>query len=182
LELGTKNLCANCVLPAAAALQFLLSVRLSFIKIPAILRRAVLHGCCTDAGMAGKWDLRERTMDFAVDIFRFCRTLPKTDEAREVARQLRHSASSVAANYRAIKRSQSDPVFIAKTAIVIEEADESGFWLELLVEVEIVSRDAARDLLKEANELVAIFTASRKTVVARVAAERARRKGEKKPS
>ncbi len=123
-----------------------------------------------------KWDLRERTMDFAVAVFRFCRTLPRTDEARDVARQLRKAGSSVAANYRAAKRSQSDGVFVSKTAVVIEEADESGFWLELLVEVEIAGRESVRTLLAESSELVAIFTASRKTAIARLEAEKARKK------
>jgi len=59
--------------------------------------------------MAKKWDLRERTMEFAVAVFKFCRTLPKTDEARDVARQLRRSASSVAANYRAAARVSVNP-------------------------------------------------------------------------
>ena len=126
--------------------------------------------------MAKKWDLRERAMDFAVAVFGFCRTLPRTDEARDVARQLRRSASSVAANYRAAKRSQSDAVFVSKAAIIIEEADESGFWLELLVEVEIVKREIAQSLLTESSELVAIFTASRKTVVARIASQRPKQK------
>ena len=126
--------------------------------------------------MAKKWDLRERTMEFAVDVFKFCRTLPRTDEARDVARQLRRAASSVAANYRAAKRAQSDRVFATKTAVIIEEADESGFWLELLVEVEIVKRDAVRALFGESNEPVSIFTSSRKTVCARLEAAKAKKK------
>ena len=121
--------------------------------------------------MAKEWDLRERTMSFAIDVFRFCRTLPRTDEARDVARQLRRSASSVAANYRAMRRAPSDPVFLAKNATVVEEADESCFWLELLVEVELVPRKVVAALLKESNELVAIFVASRKTTEARIARE-----------
>ena len=68
-----------------------------------------------------------------------------------------------------MRRASTDAVFLAKTATVIEEADESGFWLEFLVEIELVSRAAARPFLREANELVAIFTASRKTVEARLA-------------
>ena len=115
-------------------------------------------------------------MDFAVGVFKFCRTLPKTDEARDVARQLRRSASAVASNYRAVKRSQSDRMCLSKTAVVIEEADESGFWLERLVEVEIVSRQAVCALLRESSELVAIFTSSRKTVAARLNPENARRR------
>ena len=130
--------------------------------------------------MAKEWDLRIRTMKFAGNVFRFCRTRPRTDEARDVARQLRRAASSVAANYRAMKRSASDPAFVAKAAIVVEEADESGFWLELLVEVELVARPRVAALLTESNELVAIFVASRKTVEARIAREKAKAKGRSK--
>ena len=126
--------------------------------------------------MAKEWDLRIRTMKFAGNVFRFCRTLPRTDEARDVARQLRRAASSVAANYRAMKRSAS----VAKAAIVVEEADESGFWLELLVEVELVARPRVAALLKESNELVAIFVASRKTVEERIAREKAKAQGRSK--
>jgi four helix bundle protein len=128
--------------------------------------------------MQKEWDLRLRTMGFAVDVFRFCRTLPHIDEAWDVARQLRRSAASVGANYRAMKRAPSDPVFLAKASTVIEEADESGFWLELLVEVELVTRAKAAALLRESNELVAIFTATRKRVEERLAREEAaKRKG-----
>jgi four helix bundle protein len=107
-------------------------------------------------------------MEFTVAVFKFCRTLPASDEARDVARQLRRAASSVAANCRAMKRSASDRIFAAKSAVIIEEADEAGFWLELLVRVEIVVERSVTALRTESNELVAIFTASRKTVVARM--------------
>ena len=123
--------------------------------------------------MAKEWDLRERTMRFAVDVFRFCRTLPRTAETWDVVRQLRRSASSVAANYRAMRRGSSDAVFLAKNAIVVEEADESGFWLEFIVEVELTTRARVAALLKESNELVAIFVAARKTTEARIAREAA---------
>ena len=123
--------------------------------------------------MAKEWDLRERTMRFAVDVFRFCRTLPRTAETWDVVRQLRRSASSVAANYRAMRRGSSDAVFLAKNAIVVEEADESGFWLEFIVEVELTTRPRVAALLKESNELVAIFVAARKTTEARIAREAA---------
>ena len=122
-------------------------------------------------------------MKFAVDVFRFCRTLPRTAEVWDIARQLRRSASSVASNYRAMRRASTDAVFLAKTATVIEEADESGFWLEFLVEIELVSRANARPFLREANELVAIFTASRKTVELRLAHEAAKKmRGASAPS
>jgi four helix bundle protein len=70
---------------------------------------------------------------------------------------------SVAANYRAVCRARSRPEFLAKLAIVIEEADESAFWLELLVDAGLVSESKLRDLKSEANQLVAIFNASRST-------------------
>ena len=130
---------------------------------------------CTHQSMPKIWDLRERTMEFAVAIFRFCRTLPKSDEASDIVRQLRRAASSVAANWRATRRAQSDRAFISKAAIVIEEADEAGFWLEFLVRVELVKKQVAGSLTTEANELVAIFTASRKTVCARMKANKAKR-------
>ena len=122
--------------------------------------------------MAKAWDLRERTMDFAVDVFKFCRTLKRTDETRDIVSQLRRSASSVAANTRALRRSQSDKVFVSKAGVIIEEADESGFWLEFMVRIEVVSPTNIKGLLTEANELVAIFTSSRKTVRARLDREK----------
>ena len=122
--------------------------------------------------MSKKWDLGERTMDFAVAVFRFCRTLPRTEEIRDIVRQLRRAASSVAANCRATRRAQSDAAFVAKAAVVIEESDESGFWLELLVRIEAVKPAAVSALEQESSELVAIFTASRKTVGARVRKQR----------
>ena len=124
------------------------------------------------------WDLRVRTLDFAVAIYRFCRQLPATAEARDVVRQLRRAASSVAANCRALKRSQSDAAFVAKTAVIIEEADESGFWLDFLVRIELAQKAAVRPLLTESSELVAIFTASRKTARARLERKRKTRRTE----
>jgi four helix bundle protein len=116
--------------------------------------------------MTKPWDLAERTMVFSVAVFRFCRDLPQTEEARDVARQLRRAGGSVGSNYRAARRGRSTPDFASKMGIAIEEADESGFWLELLVRVEIVRREQVSALAQEANELVAIFTASQKTAKA----------------
>lgn len=127
--------------------------------------------------MARAWDLRERTIDFAVDVFQFCRTLKHTAETRDIVSQLRRSASSVAANTRALRRSQSDKVFVSKAGVIIEEADESGFWLEFLVRIEVVSPIKIKSLLAEANELVAIFTSSRKTVRARLEREKQKKAG-----
>jgi four helix bundle protein len=109
------------------------------------------------------WDLRERSVQFAVAVIRVCRTLPGCPEAQEMGRQLRRSASSAAANYRAARRGKSHSDFSAKLGTAIEEADEALFWLDLLVRVDLTTADAVRTLTREANELVAIFTACQKT-------------------
>ena len=107
-------------------------------------------------------------MEFALIGYRFCRTVAKTDESRDVIRQLRRAFSGVAANYRASRRSQSDRALAAKLAIVIEEADECGFWLDFLVRLELVNPPSAGELAGESNELVAIFTKAKKSVEARI--------------
>jgi four helix bundle protein len=122
----------------------------------------------------GTWDLRERTQNFAVAVFMFCRTLPATDEARDIARQLRRSSSSVAANCRALRRSTSDKMFVARAAIVVEEVDEAGFWLDFLVLTGIATGGSVQTLVKESDEIVAIFAASRKTVQLRMTRKRDR--------
>ena len=107
--------------------------------------------------------LRERTKQFVLRIIRLFRGLPRSDEARILGKQLLRSGTSVAANYRAVCRARSKAEFMAKLGIVIEEADETVFWLELLVDAGIVPNARMQGLLTEANELVAIFVASRRT-------------------
>ncbi len=107
--------------------------------------------------------LRERTKEFAVRIVRMFQRLPKSDEARTIGRQLLRAATSVAANYRAVGRARSKAEFVAKMGVVVEEADETAFWIELLIATAIVRQGQAEDLLKEANELLAIFAASHVT-------------------
>ena len=107
--------------------------------------------------------LRERTKRFAIRIVRLFRSLPKTEEARIIGKQELRSGTSVAANYRAVCRARSKAEFIARIGVVVEEADETVFWLELLVETEIVSTARMEGLLTEANELLAIFAASQRT-------------------
>ncbi len=107
--------------------------------------------------------LKDRTKQFAIRIVRMCRSLPKTDEAKVIGRQVLRSGTSVAANYRAVCRSRSKAEFISKMALVVEEADETTFWLELLVETKIVGSGRMNGLLSEANELLAIFAASHHT-------------------
>jgi four helix bundle protein len=105
-------------------------------------------------------ELKARTKRFALDALSFRRTLPATDEATDIGRQLSRSATGVAANYRAACRSRSDAEFAARIGVVLEEADESAFWLEILTEGGISTRQQAGDLLDEANQLTAIFAAS----------------------
>lgn len=108
-------------------------------------------------------ELRQRTKRFAIDIIRFCASLPHTDEARVVGRQLLRSGTSVGANYRAVCRPRSGPDFIAKLGIVIEEVDEALYWLEILVEAKIVASDTGIELRQEAEALTRIFVTSRTT-------------------
>jgi four helix bundle protein len=105
-------------------------------------------------------DLRNRTRQFALAVVRLCRTLPRTDEARILGKQLLRSGTSVGANYRAACRARSRAEFIAKLGIVLEEADETVFWLELLVEADIGNREKVSSLVKEADELTSIFVTS----------------------
>jgi four helix bundle protein len=112
--------------------------------------------------------LKNCTKTFALRIIRVIRSLPPSQEGRIISRQLLRSGMSVAANYRAVCRARSRPEFLAKLAIVIEEADESLFWLELLIDAGLVSEPKLRELKSEGNQLVAIFNASRTTARKRV--------------
>src|SRR5262249_3188012 len=107
--------------------------------------------------------LKNRTKQFALRIIKLFRSLPKTDEARILGKQVLRSGTSVGANYRAVCRARSTAEFIAKIGIVVEEADETVYWLELLVEAEIVSERKMNSLMEEANQLLAIFAASQRT-------------------
>jgi four helix bundle protein len=86
--------------------------------------------------------------------------LPRSTEAQVLGKQLLRSGTSVGANYRSAGRSRSKAEFVSKIGIVVEEADETVFWRECLVESGIVKEDLLKDLLLEANELVAIFASS----------------------
>ena len=107
--------------------------------------------------------LKARTKVFALRILRLYRSLP-TKEARILGRQLLRSSTSIGANYRAACRGRSRAEFAAKLGIVLEEADETVFWLELIQEGNIFPAEKLRDLVREANELVSIFVASVRTV------------------
>jgi four helix bundle protein len=109
--------------------------------------------------------LKRRTSDFALAIIRFCAALPPTWEARRIGCQLFASATSVGANYRATCRARSKREFIAKIGLVIEEADESEYWLMLLRRAGIAKGPEADRLQDEAGQLVAVFTSSQKTAI-----------------
>jgi len=112
-------------------------------------------------GMTQRADgLKKRSKQFALDVIRYLRTLPSTDEAQTIARQLLRSASGVASNYRSACRSRSRAEFIARLGVALDEADESGLWFEILTESEISHTDQAFALLQESDELSAIFAAS----------------------
>lgn len=108
----------------------------------------------------GPRDLIKRTEVFALAVLKFCRGLPKTDEAREAARQLRRAANSVRANYRSARKGRSRAEFESKLGTVWEEADECVGWLEYLQTAKIKSDPA---LLQESRELARIFAKSVKT-------------------
>jgi four helix bundle protein len=108
-------------------------------------------------------ELQARTKKFALDVIRCVRSLPRTGEGRTIGGQLIRSATGVGANYRAVCRSRSRPEFVAKLGVALEEADESSFWLEIIVELQMVAGDRAMQLLDEANQLTAILAASRIT-------------------
>lgn len=105
-------------------------------------------------------DLKDRSKRFALRVIKLVNSLPNTLAAQTIGRQLIRSGTSVAANYRAACRARSKADFIAKMGIVEEETDESAFWMELLVEAEIIKIAKVADLLNEAGELTAIWVSS----------------------
>lgn len=108
-------------------------------------------------------DLADRTKNFAIRTIRLIRALPNTLDGREIGKQLLRSGTSVGANYRAARRGRSKREFVAKLGIVQEEADESLFWLELIIDTKLLPARRVRSLEREANELVAIMAQSIKT-------------------
>jgi four helix bundle protein len=109
-------------------------------------------------------ELRARTKLFALRVVKLYRSLPRTADAQVMGKQLLRCGTSVAANYRASCRARSRAEFAARIGAVTEEADESGFWLEMLVDAEIVRAALLNDILQESRELTAIFTATLQSV------------------
>jgi len=108
-------------------------------------------------------DLKKRTKQFALRIMKLVAALPKNIEGRAIGNQLIRSGTSVGANYRAACKGRSKTEFIAKLGIVEEEADESAYWMELIIEGDFFEKKLVQPLLDEANEIVAIMAASRKS-------------------
>lgn len=108
-----------------------------------------------------KHELKQRTKQFALRIIKLTQTLPSTDVGRVIGKQLLRCGTSVAANYRAACRSRSKTEFIAKIGIVVEEADESCFWLEIIIESGLMKLEQVETLLKEADEITAIMYSTR---------------------
>ena len=117
-----------------------------------------------------KEELKTRTKKFAIRVFKFMEKLPSNKSVDVVSYQLLKASSSVAANYRAACRGKSDADFLNKLKIVDEEADESLFWLEFINDLEIkCDISELKSLMKEADEIVAIFSASIRTIKSRSA-------------
>lgn len=107
-----------------------------------------------------KEELIQRTKKFALAIMDFVDRLPNNSKGKVLGNQLLRSATSVGANYRAANRGRSKAEFIAKIGIVEEEADESCYWLELMIEGKLVKKEDAALLLEEATQLTKIFAAT----------------------
>ena len=106
-------------------------------------------------------ELKDRTKQFGLRVIRVVRALPETVETRAIAQQLVRSGTSVGANYRAACRARSRAEFIAKIGVVEEEADESAYWLEMIIESDMMDQARIQPLLKEAYDLTAIVAKSR---------------------
>ncbi|HSI13389.1 MAG TPA: four helix bundle protein [Chthoniobacter sp.] len=115
-----------------------------------------------------KFALQARTKEFAVRVLKLVEHLPHSVAGRAIGNQIVRSATSVGANYRAACRARSKAEFIAKLGIVVEEADETLYWLELIVAAGLLIPRKVSLLLKEANELTAIFSSARYTSARRV--------------
>ena len=106
-------------------------------------------------------ELKRRTKLFGLRVFKLVAALRKNVQGRAIGNQLVRSGSSVGANYRAACRARSKAEFISRLGVVEEEADESAYWMEMIIEADLIKPTLVKPLLAEANELVAIMTSSR---------------------
>ena len=112
-------------------------------------------------------DLRSRTKQFALRIVRLYSALPNSTVAQVIGKQLLRSGTSVGAHYREASRARSDAEFVSKLEVGIQELDEATYWLELLVESEILTPEKLAALMEEANQLLAILVTCVKNAKAR---------------
>jgi len=117
-------------------------------------------------------ELKRRTKSFALRVLKLAASLPPTIEGKAIRGQLVRAGTSVGANYRAACRGRSRAEFAAKIGVVEEEADESAFWLELIIDSAFLKESRVRPLLDEANEITKIMANSRKTALRKVRANR----------
>ena len=108
-------------------------------------------------------EFRRRTFAYGIQIVRLVQSLPRTDLARDLGRQLARAGMSVGANYRAAARARSGADFIAKLGIVEEECDETLYWMEALIELGLVDKERVAALTTEGNELLSMMVASIQT-------------------
>ena len=110
-----------------------------------------------------KEEMKRRTKEFAKEIIKLCRSLPKNREGRLIGEQIFRSGTSIAANYRAACRARSTAEFISKMGIVEEEADETLFWLEIIQEMDVMKTELLQAIIKENDEIISIVVSSIKT-------------------
>jgi four helix bundle protein len=113
-------------------------------------------------------ELKLRTKNFSLMVIDLVERLPNSISVRVVANQIVKSGTSVGANYRAVCRARSDREFVSKMNIVLEESDETLFWLEIIIAKQWISNQELEAIWKEGNELTAIFVSSLKTVNDRI--------------
>jgi four helix bundle protein len=107
---------------------------------------------------------KQRTKQLTLRCVRVFQALPKTEEAKIIGKQFLRSATSVGANYRAVCRARSQNEFYAKLSITIEEADETLFWMEILVESGIYTETKMKEVMDELTEIIKVLSKARKSV------------------
>jgi len=107
--------------------------------------------------------MKNRTKEYAKRIISLCRSLPETNEGRRIGDQLFRAGTSVGANYRAACRARSKAEFVAKLGTVLEEADETVYWLEIISETKIMDSSRLISLMKEGDEIISILVATLNT-------------------
>ena len=121
------------------------------------------QSACAAEGVMSTDDFRRRTFRFGIRVVRLVQTLSKAEVARVIGNQLLRSGTAVGANYRAAARARSRADSIAEMRIVEEECDETLYWIDMLIELELVSGTSCKELRAEANEILAIVVASIRT-------------------